>query len=79
MAYEINEKGTRTCHAKQWPSPPSFHFTSRIIGNDNNVWHHDGMTTRSTCENEGDFDSFSTKKMLKSKGKRLLLVIYARA
>ena len=23
MAYAINEKGTRTCHAKQWPSPPS--------------------------------------------------------
>ena len=56
-----------------------FHFTSRIIGNDNNVWHHDGMTTRSTCENEGDLDSLSTKKLLKSKGKRLLLVIYARA
>jgi len=43
-----------------------FHFTSRIIGNDNNVWHHDGMK-RSTCENEGDFDSFSTKKLLNPK------------
>jgi len=56
-----------------------FHFPSCIIGNDNNVWHHDGMTTGSTCENEGDVDSFSTKKLLQSKGKRLLLVIYARA
>jgi hypothetical protein len=55
-----------------------FHFTSRIIGNDNNVWYHDGMTTSSTCENEGDFDSFSTKKMLKCQGKRLLLAVYAR-
>ena len=23
MAYAINEKGTCTCHAKQWPSTPS--------------------------------------------------------
>ena len=50
-----------------------FHFTSCIIGNDNNVWYHDGMTTGSTCKNEGDFDSFSTKKLSKCKGKRLLL------
>ena len=31
-----------------------FHFTSHIIGNDNNVWYHDGMITGSTCDNEGD-------------------------
>src|SRR6267154_2109532 len=54
----------------------NFHFTSRIIGNDNNVWYHDGMTMGNICENEGDFDSFSTKKLLKSKGKRLILVVY---
>jgi hypothetical protein len=23
MAYIITQKGTRTCHVKQWPSPPS--------------------------------------------------------
>ena len=55
-----------------------FHFTSRIIGNDNIVQYHDGMTTGSTCKNEGDFDSFSTKKMLKCKGRQLILVVYAR-
>ena len=42
-----------------------FHFTSRIIGNDTKVWHRDRMTTGSTFENEGDLDSFSTKKSLK--------------
>ena len=56
----------------------NFHFTSCIIGNDNNVWYHDGMTTGSNCKNEGDFDSFSTKKMLKCKGRQLILVVYAR-
>jgi len=56
----------------------NFHFTSRIIGTDEIVWYHDGMTTGRTCENEGDFDKFSNKKMMKSKGKVLTLVVYAR-
>ena len=55
-----------------------FHFTSRIIGNDGMVWYHDGMTTGSSCENEGDFDKFSSRKLLKCKGKKLILVVYAR-
>jgi hypothetical protein len=55
-----------------------FHFTSRIIGTDGIVWYHDGMTTGSSCENEGDFDKFSSKNLLKCKGKKLILVVYAR-
>ena len=56
----------------------NFHFTSCIIRNNNNVWYHDRMTTGSICENEGDFDSFSTKKLLNCKGRRLILVVCAR-
>ena len=55
-----------------------FHFTSRIIGTDGIVWYHDGMTTRSGCENDGDFDKFSSKNLLKCRGKKLILVVYAR-
>jgi hypothetical protein len=55
-----------------------FHFTSHIIGTDGIVWYHDGMTTRSSCENEGDFDKFSSRNLLKYKGKKLILVVYAR-
>ena len=44
-----------------------FLLTTCVIGNDNNVWYHDGMRTGSGCENEGDFDSFSAKKLLKCK------------
>jgi hypothetical protein len=55
-----------------------FHFTSRIIGIDGNVWYHDGMITGSSCENEGDFDKFSSRNLLKCKGKNLTLVVYAR-
>ena len=54
-----------------------FHFTSRIIETDDIVWYHDGMTTRSSCENEGDFDKFSSRNLLKCKGKKLI-VVYAR-
>src|SRR5882724_7842651 len=55
-----------------------FHFTSHIIRTDGNVWYHDGMTSRSSCENEGDFDKFSSKNLLKCRGKKLILVVYAR-
>ena len=55
-----------------------FHFTSCIIGSDGMVWYHDGITTRSSCENEGDFNKFSFKNLLKCSGKNLILVVYAR-
>jgi hypothetical protein len=55
-----------------------FHFTSRIVGNDGNVWYHDGITTGSACENEGDIEKFSSKKLLRCRGKQLVLVVYAR-
>jgi len=55
-----------------------FYFTSRITGTDGMVWYYDGMTTGNSCENEGDFDKFSSSKLLKYKGKKLILVVYAR-
>jgi len=55
-----------------------FHFTSCIVGTDGIVWYHDDMITGSSCENEGDFDKFSSKKLLKCKRKRLTLVVYAK-
>jgi hypothetical protein len=42
------------------------------------VWFHDCMTTGSSCENEGDFDKFSSRDLLKCKGKTLVLVVYVR-
>ena len=47
-----------------------FHFTPCIIGTDGIVWYHDGMTIESSCENEGDFDKFSSRNLLKYKGKK---------
>jgi hypothetical protein len=42
------------------------------------VWYHDGMTTGSSCENEGHFDKMSSRNLLKFKGKKLILVVYTR-
>jgi hypothetical protein len=47
-----------------------FHFTSHIIGMDGIVLYHDGMTTGSSRENEGDFDKFSSRNLLKCKAKK---------
>jgi hypothetical protein len=41
-----------------------------IIGTDGIAWYHDGMTTGSSCENEGDFDKFSSRNLLKCKAKK---------
>jgi hypothetical protein len=55
-----------------------FHFTSCIIGTDGIVWYHDGMSIWSGSENEEDFNKFSSRNLLKCKGKKLILVVYAR-
>jgi hypothetical protein len=44
------------------------HFASCIIGT---VWYHDSMNTGISCENEGDFDKFSSRNLLKCKGKKI--------
>ena len=55
-----------------------FHFTSCVIGTDGIVWYHYGMTTGISCENEGDIDKMSSRNLLKCKGKKPILVVYAR-
>jgi hypothetical protein len=55
-----------------------FHFSLHIIGIDGNVWYHDGIITGSSCQNEGDFDKFSSRDLLMCKGKKIILVVYAR-
>ena len=42
------------------------------------MWYHDGITTGSACENEGDIEKFSSKKLLRCRGKQLVLVVYER-
>jgi hypothetical protein len=36
------------------------------------------MITGSNCENDGDFDKFSSNMLLNCRGKKLILVVYTR-
>ena len=47
-----------------------FHFTSCVIETGGIVWYHDGMTTGSSCENEGDSDKMSSRHLLKCNRKK---------
>ena len=53
------------------------HFTSRIISPEGNIWFHDGMTTGSTCENDGHLRTTTDRLLYKCKEKQLVLAIYA--
>ena len=55
-----------------------FHFSSRIIGSEGDVWYHDGIATGSTCENEGHIETFSKNKLKTCKRKKLVLAVYAK-
>ena len=55
------------------------HFTSRIISPEGNIWFHDGMTTGSTCENDGHLKTSTNKTLSNCRGKKLVLGIYAQS
>ena len=54
-----------------------FHFTSHIISSDGAVWFNDDMTIGRQCEKDGDLETMSSKKLMKCRGKKLVLAIYA--
>ena len=74
----VQEGKTVVLHVRGLTYHGDFHCTYCIIGTDGIVWYHDDMITGSSCENEGDFDKFSSTNLLKCKGKNLILVVYAR-
>jgi hypothetical protein len=53
-----------------------FHFTSHIVSSDGAVWFNDGMTTGRQCEKDGDLETMSSRKLMKCRGKKLVLAIY---
>ena len=52
-----------------------FLLTSRIVSSDGAVWFNDGMTTRRQCEEDGDLETMSSRKLMKCRGKKLMLAI----
>jgi hypothetical protein len=53
-----------------------YHFTSRIISTNHQVWYHDGITTGSSCTKDGTLANMSDK-LQKCREKNLILAIYA--
>jgi len=56
-----------------------FHFTSRIIDSNENVWFHDGMVSGHECIYEKRLTEFTGSELSTCKGKLVSLVIYARS
>ena len=52
-----------------------FHFTSCIVSSDGAVWFNDAMTTRRQCEEDGDLETMSSRKLMKCRGRKLVLAI----
>lgn len=60
-----------------------FHFTSRIISSDGTIWYHDGITTKSSCRQEGSIHHLPSMDWLMTCGtgdsqKTAITLIYAR-
>ena len=54
-----------------------FHFTSRIITKDKEVWYHDGRVTGQTCTYEGLLDFMTDIGLRHCQSRNLVLAIYA--
>ena len=55
-----------------------FHFTSRIIDRDSNIWYHDGMTTGRQCIQESNVKDIDSTELLKVKGKDIYAMVYSK-
>src|SRR6202044_194682 len=53
-----------------------FHFTSCIVSSDGVVWFNNGITTGRQCKKDGDLGTMSSRKVMKCRGKKLVLEIY---
>ena len=53
-----------------------FHFTSCIVSSDGVVLFNDGITTGRQCKKDGDLETMSSRKVMKCRGKKLVLEIY---
>jgi hypothetical protein len=55
-----------------------FHFNSRIITLDNNVWFHDGMTYGKNCIDEGELNNYLSDDLSKRTEYKSCLLVYAK-
>jgi hypothetical protein len=55
-----------------------YHFTSRVISLEGNVWYNDGMITGRRCIQGGNFDTLTNENMRKYRGRGLRYSIYTK-
>ena len=68
---------TTTLHLRGIVYHGDNHFTSRIISPEGDIWFHDGMTTKGSCESDGHLNTTSDRQLKNCKEKRLVLAVYA--
>ncbi|TFK45244.1 hypothetical protein OE88DRAFT_1600301, partial [Heliocybe sulcata] len=54
-----------------------FHFTSRFIDSEGNIWYNDGITTGRQCMKEGNISTTSITTLLTAQRRTATLAIYA--
>jgi hypothetical protein len=54
-----------------------YHFTSRIVSLDGQVWYHDGIRTGGTCLYDGKFKAMSDTDLKICRERELIFTIYA--
>jgi hypothetical protein len=55
-----------------------FHFTSRIVSPNKDVWYHDGMETKQKCIKDGNLSDYTGKRLLSCRNRKASAVIYAK-
>jgi len=70
------ENGTKTLDLRGIVYHGQYHFTSRIISSQKQVWYHDGMTTGKTCSYDGQLNDMQDNNLRKCRQRHLTLAIY---
>ena len=71
------ENGTKTLDLRGIVYHGQYHFTSRIISSQKQVWYHDGMTTGKSCSYDGMLNDMTDNDLRKCRQRYLSLAVYA--
>ena len=70
------DEGNITLHLRGIIYHGGYHFTSRVIDSEGNVWYYDGQKGQ-TCDEEGNLGSKSDQDLRECKGRNLVLAVYS--
>ena len=54
-----------------------YHFTSRVIDAEKNVWYSDGRQLGHVCQKEGELKLMNNETLRKHSGRKLMVAVYA--